>query len=64
MKVPPRSMFSAQLAGTLMASTVHFATACWLLTTVCPGDDVFCNASIVGPLRMFRSLGNCSSART
>ncbi|AQK55220.1 Oligopeptide transporter 5 [Zea mays] len=78
MKIPPRSMFFAQLAGTLTASTVHFATAWWLLTTVkdicdvgrlpagspwtCPGDDVFYNASIiwgvVGPLRMFGSLGN------
>ncbi|KAL6646512.1 hypothetical protein ACP70R_018120 [Stipagrostis hirtigluma subsp. patula] len=63
MKIPPRSMFFAQLAGTLAASTVHFATAWWLLTTVrdicdvdrlppgspwtCPGDDVFYNASII-----------------
>ncbi|KAG2583398.1 hypothetical protein PVAP13_6KG227000 [Panicum virgatum] len=63
MKIPPRSMFFAQLAGTLTASTVHFATAWWLLTTVrnicdveklpagspwtCPGDDVFYNASII-----------------
>ncbi|KAL6842478.1 hypothetical protein ACP4OV_027713 [Aristida adscensionis] len=63
MKIPPRSMFWAQLAGTLAASTVHFATAWWLLTTVrdicdvdrlppgspwtCPGDDVFYNASII-----------------
>ncbi|RLN04161.1 hypothetical protein C2845_PM13G08130 [Panicum miliaceum] len=63
MKIPPRSMFFAQLAGTLTTSTVHFATAWWLLTTVrnicdvdklpagspwtCPGDDVFYNASII-----------------
>ncbi|CAM0949635.1 unnamed protein product [Alopecurus aequalis] len=63
MKIPPRSMFFAQLAGTVTASTVHFATAWWLLTTVknvcdvdtlpegspwtCPGDDVFYNASII-----------------
>ncbi|TKW09728.1 hypothetical protein SEVIR_6G121300v4 [Setaria viridis] len=63
MKIPPRSMFFAQLAGTLTASTMHFATAWWLLTTVkdicdvenlpagspwtCPGDDVFYNASII-----------------
>ncbi|KAJ1268282.1 hypothetical protein BS78_07G123400 [Paspalum vaginatum] len=63
MKIPPRSMFFAQLVGTLTASTVHFATAWWLLATVkdicdvenlppgspwtCPGDDVFYNASII-----------------
>jgi OPT family oligopeptide transporter len=63
MKIPPISMFFAQLAGTVTASTVHFATAWWLLTTVknvcdvdtlpegspwtCPGDDVFYNASII-----------------
>uniref|UniRef100_A0ACD5YLQ9 Uncharacterized protein n=1 Tax=Avena sativa TaxID=4498 RepID=A0ACD5YLQ9_AVESA len=63
MKIPPRSMFYAQLAGTITASTVHFATAWFLLTTVknvcdvdvlpegspwtCPGDDVFYNASII-----------------
>ncbi|XP_052165599.1 oligopeptide transporter 1-like [Oryza glaberrima] len=63
MKIPPRSMFMVQLAGTVVASTVHFATAWWLLTTVrnicdvdslppgspwtCPGEDVFYNASII-----------------
>ncbi|XAR67349.1 hypothetical protein NMG60_11002066 [Bertholletia excelsa] len=63
MKVPPRSMFIIQLAGTFVASTVYFATSWWLLTTVkhicdpsqlpegspwtCPGDEVFYNASII-----------------
>ncbi|KVH96697.1 Oligopeptide transporter OPT superfamily [Cynara cardunculus var. scolymus] len=63
MKIPPKSMFIVQLAGTFIASSVYFATSWWLLTTVeficdpsklptgspwtCPGDDVFYNASII-----------------
>lgn len=63
MKIPPRSMFIVQLVGTVVSSSVYFATAWWLLTTVenicdpkllpdgspwtCPGDDVFYNASII-----------------
>ncbi|KAJ3698270.1 hypothetical protein LUZ61_001975 [Rhynchospora tenuis] len=63
MKIPPRSMFWSQLASTIIASTVHFATAWWLLSSIknicdvenlpadspwtCPGDDVFYNASII-----------------
>ncbi|KAH9318510.1 hypothetical protein KI387_020279, partial [Taxus chinensis] len=63
MKIPPRSMFLAQLVGTLVAGSVYFGTAWWLLETVenichpqllakgspwtCPGDDVFYNASII-----------------
>ncbi|XP_058068211.1 oligopeptide transporter 5-like, partial [Magnolia sinica] len=63
MKIPPRSMFVAQLSGTVIASTVYFATAWWLLSTVenicdpsllpdgspwtCPSDDVFFSASII-----------------
>ncbi|XP_028752887.1 oligopeptide transporter 1-like [Neltuma alba] len=63
MKIPPKSMFIVQLAGTIVASVVYFGTAWWLLTTVenicdasllsegspwtCPGDDVFYNASII-----------------
>ncbi|KAJ0989707.1 hypothetical protein J5N97_008063 [Dioscorea zingiberensis] len=63
MKIPPRSMFLVQLVGTVVASTVYFATAWWLLTSIenicnldllpadspwtCPGDDVFYNASII-----------------
>ncbi|KAK9065238.1 hypothetical protein SSX86_016621 [Deinandra increscens subsp. villosa] len=63
MKIPPKSMFIVQLVGTMIASTIYFATSWWLLTTVksicdptnlpvgspwtCPGDDVFYNASII-----------------
>lgn len=63
MKIPPKSMFFVQLVGTIIASSVYFGTAWWLLTTVeyicnpsklpegspwtCPGDDVFYNASII-----------------
>ncbi|KAG2682626.1 hypothetical protein I3760_11G199900 [Carya illinoinensis] len=63
MKVPPKSMFIVQLAGTLVASSAYFGTAWMLLTNVdhicdisklpegspwtCPGDDVFYNASII-----------------
>jgi OPT family oligopeptide transporter len=63
MKIPPRSMFIVQLAGTLAASSVYFATAWWLLDSIpnicdidllpdgspwtCPGSDVFYNASII-----------------
>lgn len=63
MKIPPKSMFVVQLAGTVIASSVYFGTAWWLLTSVenicnpsrlpegspwtCPGDDVFYNASII-----------------
>ncbi|KAL0407021.1 UNVERIFIED_CONTAM: Oligopeptide transporter 1 [Sesamum latifolium] len=63
MKIPPKSMFIAQLVGTVVASSVNFGTAWWLLTSIkhicdrrnlpvgspwtCPGDDVFYNASII-----------------
>ncbi|KAB2026910.1 hypothetical protein ES319_D06G253600v1 [Gossypium barbadense] len=63
MKVPPKSMFVVQLVGTVVATSVYFGTAWWLLTTVehicdpskltkgspwtCPGDDIFYNASII-----------------
>ncbi|KAI9102252.1 hypothetical protein K1719_023454 [Acacia pycnantha] len=63
MKIPPKSMFIVQLAGTVVASIVYFGTSWWLLTTIenicdsnllpegspwtCPGDDVFYNASII-----------------
>ncbi|CAN1265835.1 Oligopeptide transporter 5 [Linum perenne] len=58
MKIPPKSMFIVQLVGTLVGSTVQFATACpW----TCPGYDVFYSASIiwgvVSPRRMFGDLG-------
>ncbi|KAG6619743.1 oligopeptide transporter 1-like [Carya illinoinensis] len=63
MKIPPKSMFIVQLAGTLVASSVYCGTSWWLITSVehicdpsklpegspwtCPGDDVFYNASII-----------------
>ncbi|KAK8936034.1 Oligopeptide transporter 5 [Platanthera zijinensis] len=63
MKIPPRSMFLVQLVGTMVASSVYFGTAWWLLETIenicdpaklpegspwtCPGDAVFFNASII-----------------
>ncbi|EOY29015.1 PREDICTED: oligopeptide transporter 1 [Theobroma cacao] len=63
MKIPPKSMFLVQLVETVIASSVYFGTAWWLLTTVkhicdpsnlpegspwtCPGDDIFYNASII-----------------
>ncbi|WOK95240.1 hypothetical protein Cni_G03947 [Canna indica] len=63
MKIPPRSMFAAQLAGTLIANVTYFGTAWWLLESIpnicepdklpegspwtCPGDDVFYSASII-----------------
>ncbi|XAR62052.1 hypothetical protein NMG60_11016636 [Bertholletia excelsa] len=63
MKIPPRSMFIVQCAGTIIAGTVNIATAWWLLTTIenicqdnllppnspwtCPGDRVFFDASVI-----------------
>lgn len=63
MKIPPKSMFIAQLSATVVASSVQFGTAWWLLNSVenicnpsklpagspwtCPGDDVFYNASVI-----------------
>ncbi|WOK95239.1 oligopeptide transporter 5-like [Canna indica] len=63
MKIPPRSMFAAQLVGTLIANVTYFGTAWWLLETIpnicqpdklpegspwtCPGDEVFYSASII-----------------
>ncbi|KAK0602048.1 hypothetical protein LWI29_029864 [Acer saccharum] len=63
MKIPPKSMFIVQLVGTILASTIYFGTAWWLLTSIenichpsllpegspwtCPGDDVFYSASII-----------------
>nr|CAD1826645.1 unnamed protein product [Ananas comosus var. bracteatus] len=34
MKIPPRSMFIVQIVGTVIASSVDFATAWWLFSTV------------------------------
>ncbi|KAF5194202.1 Oligopeptide transporter [Thalictrum thalictroides] len=63
MKIPPRTMFMAQVVGTLIAALVHLGTAWWLMDTVtdicntallptgdpwtCPGDHVFYDASVI-----------------
>ncbi|KAF7139165.1 hypothetical protein RHSIM_Rhsim07G0214400 [Rhododendron simsii] len=63
MKIPPRSMFIVQCAGTIIAGTINMVTAWWLLTSIeyicqdnllppnspwtCPGDRVFFDASVI-----------------
>lgn len=62
MKIPPRTMFMAQIVGTLIASLVYLITAWWLMETIpdicatassggtvwtCPGDHVFYDASVI-----------------
>ncbi|KAG0002246.1 hypothetical protein BGZ80_003771 [Entomortierella chlamydospora] len=68
MKIPPRSMFWAQLLGTIIANIINLATANWLLSTQegicetnptfsCPMATTFYSASVVwgvvSPNRMF-----------
>ncbi|XVF53341.1 hypothetical protein PTKIN_Ptkin05aG0091800 [Pterospermum kingtungense] len=63
MKIPPRSMFMAQVVGTLVAVLVYTITAWWLMEDIphlcdtsllppdspwtCPGDHVFFDASVI-----------------
>ncbi|GLT35738.1 hypothetical protein SLA2020_101650 [Shorea laevis] len=61
MKIPPRTMFMAQIVGTLIACFVYLGTAWWLLETIhdicettasdsvwtCPSDTVFYDASVI-----------------
>ncbi|KAL9660066.1 hypothetical protein QQ045_024877 [Rhodiola kirilowii] len=63
MKIPPRSMFMAQVVGTVVSALAHLTTAWWLMDTVpdicdrlvlpagspwtCPGDHVFYDASVI-----------------
>ncbi|XP_024538119.1 oligopeptide transporter 7 [Selaginella moellendorffii] len=63
MKIPPRSMFTVQIIGTVVAALVNLGTAWWLLTSVdnichtdklpqgspwtCPSDRVFFSASVI-----------------
>ncbi|XP_019057980.1 PREDICTED: oligopeptide transporter 6-like isoform X2 [Tarenaya hassleriana] len=63
MKIPPRSMFMAQVVGTLVAVVVYTATAWWLMADIphlcdtsllppdsqwtCPMDRVFFDASVI-----------------
>ncbi|KAM0884560.1 hypothetical protein ACQ4PT_030911 [Festuca glaucescens] len=63
MKIPPRTMFIAQVIGTLVAAFVYLGTAWWLMDTIpnicnsellsadspwtCPSDHVFYDASVI-----------------
>ncbi|XP_042425597.1 oligopeptide transporter 7-like [Zingiber officinale] len=63
MKIPPRTMFMAQVVGTLIAAFVYLSTAWWLMETIpdicnksllspespwtCPSDHVFYDASVI-----------------
>ncbi|WRX19548.1 Oligopeptide transporter [Theobroma cacao] len=61
MKIPPRTMFMAQVVGTLIACFVYLGTAWWLMETIpdicdttasnsvwtCPSDTVFYDASVI-----------------
>ncbi|KAG0476085.1 hypothetical protein HPP92_012926 [Vanilla planifolia] len=63
MKIPPRTMFMAQIVGTLIASVVYLSTAWWLMGNIpnicdrellpldspwtCPSDHVFYDASVI-----------------
>ncbi|PRQ16668.1 putative oligopeptide transporter, OPT superfamily [Rosa chinensis] len=73
MKIPPRTMFMAQVVGTLIAGLVYLSTAWWLMETIpgictdttsvwtCPMDTVFYDASVIwgliGTRRIFGDLG-------
>ncbi|KAL5747697.1 hypothetical protein ACOSQ2_024994 [Xanthoceras sorbifolium] len=61
MKIPPRTMFMAQIVGTVIACFVYLGTAWWLMETIpdicettasnsvwtCPSDTVFYDASVI-----------------
>lgn len=62
MKIPPKSMFLVQFAGTIVAGTVNLGVAWWLLGSIndicqdslppdspwtCPNDRVFFDASVI-----------------
>ncbi|KAK9147220.1 hypothetical protein Scep_005977 [Stephania cephalantha] len=63
MKIPPKSMFMAQVLGTLIATIVYLGTAWWLMESIphlcdpdnlpkgspwtCPMDTVFYDASVL-----------------
>lgn len=60
MKIPPRTMFMAQVVGTFIAAFVYLGTAWWLMESIpdicdtsstsvwtCPGDHVFYDASVI-----------------
>ncbi|GMH28834.1 hypothetical protein Nepgr_030677 [Nepenthes gracilis] len=73
MKIPPRTMFMAQIVGTLIAGVVYLGTAWWLMETIpdicestasssvwtCPADTVFYDASVIwGLVGPRRIFGN------
>ncbi|KAJ4840912.1 OPT super [Turnera subulata] len=61
MKIPPRTMFMAQIVGTIIACLTYLCTAWWLMETIpdicdttasnsvwtCPSDIVFYDASVI-----------------
>ncbi|OAY56290.1 oligopeptide transporter 7 [Manihot esculenta] len=61
MKIPPRTMFMAQIVGTIIACLTYLGTAWWLMETIpdmcdttasnsvwtCPSDTVFYDASVI-----------------
>ncbi|PKA53252.1 Oligopeptide transporter 4 [Apostasia shenzhenica] len=63
MKIPPKSMFLIQFAGTIFAGTINLSVAWWLLDSIenicddmllapnspwtCPSDRVFFDASVI-----------------
>ncbi|XP_052196963.1 oligopeptide transporter 7-like isoform X2 [Diospyros lotus] len=63
MKIPPRTMFMAQVVGTLLSVLAHLVTSWWLMGTIpdlcnrdllppgspwtCPSDHVFYDASVI-----------------
>lgn len=73
MKIPPRTMFMAQVVGTVIACITYLGTAWWLLETItdicdatasdsvwtCPSDHVFYDASVIwGLIGPRRIFGN------
>ncbi|CAM8950570.1 unnamed protein product [Rhodiola kirilowii] len=73
MKIPPRTMFVAQVLGTVIAALVYLGTAWWLMETIpdiceetssvwtCPSYTVFYDDSVIwgliGTRRIFGDLG-------
>ncbi|KAL1820061.1 hypothetical protein ACET3Z_014930 [Daucus carota] len=63
MKIPPKAMFKAQVAGTMISVLVYLGTAWWMMANIpnlcdrsvlplnsqwrCPGDTVFYDASVI-----------------
>ncbi|KAF9185427.1 hypothetical protein BGZ50_003070 [Haplosporangium sp. Z 11] len=72
MKIPPHTMFFAQLAATIVGSMVNLVTVTWLMNArpnICHKDQFYCvpartffhsNAlwGVIGPSRMFGTMEN------